>query len=146
VERFWSKVARGAPDECWPWLGARAAKGYGLFWWNGRMVKAHRVAFFLEHGRWPEPCGLHRCDHPACCNPSHVRDGTPADNAQERNAKGRHAHGARAGNARLDDTQALAILARRGEPSTVVAAAFDTSAANVRSIWSGRRWAHLQLT
>lgn len=27
--RFWSKVQRGADNECWPWTGCRTPHGYG---------------------------------------------------------------------------------------------------------------------
>lgn len=40
------------------------AKGYGLIWVGGRHEKAHRVAYFLAQGAWPEPFCLHDCDNP----------------------------------------------------------------------------------
>ena len=32
IERFWSKVDRQGPDECWEWQAGRSEKGYGWFW------------------------------------------------------------------------------------------------------------------
>ena len=42
AERFWSKVE--FTDTCWLWT-AQLSKGYGQFWHNGMMVKAHRFAY-----------------------------------------------------------------------------------------------------
>src|SRR5207302_1569460 len=31
IDRFWSKVHRGGPQDCWIWTGGRNRSGYGLF-------------------------------------------------------------------------------------------------------------------
>jgi hypothetical protein len=101
AERFWSKVDVRGDGECWPWLaGTFTGKPYGQFTVQageaGRErsgpVRSHRLAFFLIQGRWPEPCGLHGCDNPPCCNavsPEHVHEGDQALNAWERESRGR---------------------------------------------------------
>jgi SAM-dependent methyltransferase len=60
-ERFWSKVDRRGPDECWPWVGARLESGYGRFKLSNqrKLVPAHRFAWELENGDWPE--GMFAC-------------------------------------------------------------------------------------
>lgn len=88
-ERFWPKVDRsGGPDACWPFMGHRHG-GYGRLRVEGRLEAAPRVSFFLAHGRWPEPCALHSCDNPPCCNPAHIHEGTHSQNAREREQRGR---------------------------------------------------------
>ena len=92
TERFWSKVDRSGGDQrCWIWLGALNTEGYGvcrLWGVNG----AHRVAYYLTQG---DPAGhfvLHSCpggDNPACCNPAHLRIGTPFENSQDMKVRGR---------------------------------------------------------
>lgn len=87
AERFWPKVDRsGGPDACWPFTGC-IIKPYG----HGQFDKttAHRIAFFLTHGRLPAPYGCHSCDNPPCCNPAHLFEGTAQDNIDDMIAKGR---------------------------------------------------------
>lgn len=90
--RFWAKVRK--TKTCWLWTGGSDQNGYGQIqvklagtW---RPVRSHRVAFFLEHGRWPAN-GLHGCDNPRCVRvaPGHVFEGTKADNTADMLAKGR---------------------------------------------------------
>lgn len=97
AERFWAKVERRGYDECWPWR-ASTPQGYGSFRLSpGQlgvergMYGAHRVAFRLVHGRWPDPEALHGCDFKGCCNafnPAHIHEGTHAENMAEVRERG----------------------------------------------------------
>lgn len=93
-ERFWSKVDRGGPDDCWLWTAkAKCHGGYGAINYGGRgspRLRAHRVAYELTFGPIPEGLvACHRCDVPRCCNPAHLFLGTKADNTHDMMAKGR---------------------------------------------------------
>lgn len=82
---FWDKVKRGAPNECWPWLGQVKPSGHGLTSLNGHCIHASRKAWILTHG--PITNGLcvnHRCNNAICCNPAHMYLGTRAQNMADR--------------------------------------------------------------
>lgn len=90
AERFWSKVQKGAPDECWPYMGSRDGKGYGTFGIGTRVIRAHRVAFYLATGLQPDEAVRHTCDNPPCCNNAHLLNGSVRENNLDMFAKGRH--------------------------------------------------------
>lgn len=99
---FWPKVAVGGPDDCWPWQGYRQPKGYGQLRRERRGFLAHRVAYERVRGAVPPGvCVLHRCDTPACCNPSHLFLGSRGDNNADMMAKGRYARGETNGQSKL---------------------------------------------
>lgn len=89
-ERFWSRVVKGGPDECWPWVGANT-RGYGILSVNDKNTKSTRFSWALHHGvPFPEHLDCcHTCDNPPCVNPAHLFPGTASDNAKDAVAKGR---------------------------------------------------------
>lgn len=91
AERFWSKVDRRGADQCWPWTGARDARGYGSIHHDGRRRRATQVSWSLANGEaFPEgKCACHTCDNPPCVNPAHLWPGTVRENALDAKAKGR---------------------------------------------------------
>ena len=112
ADRFWPKVDRRGPDECWPWLAGvrRKDEGYGAFYVNGRHKPASRVAYELTFGEVAKGLVIcHRCDNPGCCNPAHLFVGTNQDNDADRVAKGRQARGSRNAASKLTERQVWAI-------------------------------------
>ncbi len=112
---FWSRVHKGAADECWPWFGPVTDRGYGKLSFGGKDRRAHQVAFFLANGYYPAAT-LHTCDNRPCCNPEHLWPGTNGLNNKDRAAKGRSAHpkNERHPMCKLSNEQVLQIRALKG--------------------------------
>ena len=73
AERFFAKVKRGSENECWPWLASKNQKGYGQFYYHGRLQYTHRVAHELLVGPIPDGLTLdHLCRNRSCVNPTHL--------------------------------------------------------------------------
>jgi hypothetical protein len=90
MRQLWNRCTK-EPGGCWTWTGA-TSDGYGHVKFQGRLHQAHRVAFFLIHGRWPRPYCLHTCDNRACVKPTHLYEGTHADNMADMVSRGRSHH------------------------------------------------------
>lgn len=151
--RFWAKVAVAGPNECWIWQGS-ICNGYGHIGeggTNGRILKAHRVAYELRYG--PIPAGLlvcHTCDTPACVNPAHLFVGTSQDNSDDCMEKGRHvpgdARGSRNGHAKLVEAEVAQILAdlRAGAcTQSALAKRYKVDPSIISDIWRGKIWRHV---
>lgn len=69
---FWANVTK-TDTGCWEWAGVRSA-GYGKVSYESKNWNAHRLAFFLHHGREAEGRVVHSCKNRPCVNPSHLRE------------------------------------------------------------------------
>lgn len=75
---------------CRLWSGSPHNRGYGRMWFEGKQELTHRLAFFFENDRWPRNHALHRCGRKMCCEPTHIYDGTDADNMRDQVRLGEH--------------------------------------------------------
>jgi hypothetical protein len=91
--RFWVKVTKGLPTDCWLWNGGTTGHpkhDYGVWWYKGKHLTAHDVSYILTHGDIPESMVIcHTCDNPKCVNPNHLWAGTHKDNYEDMVAKKR---------------------------------------------------------
>jgi hypothetical protein len=148
VERFWAKVDKRGPDDCWPWLGAKSTcnKQYTPMTYGGfKQRRAHRWAWAIANGRMPLPEHVicHRCDNPLCVNPAHLFEGTRADNQKDMQRKLRSGIiGAKNPKAKLTETQVLEI---RGsdERDVVLAERYGVHHTTIYMIKVGRKWRNL---
>lgn len=152
IARFWDLVDKAGPrhpryGRCWLWMGGRGSKAYGGFTHRGVMRGAHQVAFELDRGTPPKK-GLvimHLCDRRECVRPSHLREGTQAENIQDAARKGRRAVGTRHPSARL--TPAAVKVIRKeyaaGMSQQALADRYGITQPAVSSLIRGRSWKHV---
>lgn len=151
-ERFWAKVDKRGPDECWEWQGARVRQGYGRMGTVGREIDgAHRVSYELHIG--PIPAGMsvcHRCDNPPCVNPAHLFAGTQDENWADMRAKGRNSappirlgHDNNTSKLTTAQVQEIRQRASDGVGPTPLAREFGVATSTIKRIVARRSWAWL---
>ena len=80
-ERF-RKRCQPQENGCVIWTGRTNGRGYGQLKIDGKSVMAHRYAWFLEHGKWPDLVLDHLCQTPGCVNVKHLEDVHPVENSR----------------------------------------------------------------
>jgi hypothetical protein len=161
-QRFWRQVGSADSNGCRMWLGARHHESnYGVFKLrDGRQVQAHAFACLSAAGSPLEPVRgavfMHSCDvnyppgsklYRPCCEPSHLRQGTPRENIQDAAKKGRMASGSRSHTTRIEDDQIPLILQRlaTGERQVDIAQSMRVGQASISRIKRGLRVASCAL-
>ena len=139
LTRFQSKIDYSG--NCWLWTAAVNRKGYGQFYYDGKMWTTHRLAYFLANGEIPElPLIIrHKCRSKNCCNPEHLEPGTVEDNNKDKTRDGTQNKGENHFSAKLTWEQVTEIRARQ-ESSRVIAKEYGVSHKSINCIRTGRTW------
>lgn len=169
ADRFWPKVDRRGPDECWPWLAASTPGGYGVIGsgglvghgGDGFMRMATHVSWEIANGTpWPDgKWALHSCDNPPCVNPRHIEPGDQIENMSQAKARRRvrsgtnhpmHLHpyaarGAAHGLTHLTDDDIRVIRAgyASGRGYKSLADEFAVAPATIKRIVTRETWRHV---
>ena len=149
-ERFFAKVDKGNGFSCWLWTAGKDADGYGVFYYNGRSRRAHRVSLELARGRSCAPLLRHICDMPSCVRPSHLVEGTQAENIADAYARGRkNDRGSANGFSKLTEAQVVEmrrLYGRRGRGGLTqeqLAQRFGVDQTHVSEIVNRAVWRHV---
>lgn len=151
IERFWEKVDRRGPDECWLWTAGTNGRGYGQIKEGApkrKMLLAHRVSYKMAKGSMPDDLFvLHECDRPLCCNPAHLFLGTNQDNMDDMVKKRRQSRlpGEQNGKSKLTEEQVEEIRRdyvrgsrTHGQPA--LARKYHVAQPTIGKILRGERW------
>ena len=139
--RFWEKVDKRGPDECWPWTGAKQRAGYGHFTTaQKKTITASRFAWMLANGPIPDGMHvLHRCDNRGCCNDAHLFIGDHLQNMRDMRLKGRLHRIA------LSDDQVRKARSLFGKiQGTEIAALLGVSPSVISGLKRGRTYNHVE--
>lgn len=145
VARFWSRVDKRGPTECWNWLRGRMGDGYGTFYLaKNSYTLTHRFAYLLTHGNVPALL-RHTCDNRICVNPLHLLPGTHADNCADKVSRNRQARGACSGRAVLTEAKVLELRRRNQAGETIVSLARELGINQNTAYFAatGRSWKHI---
>jgi hypothetical protein len=148
---FWERVeAQTLIDEkgCHIFTGTKDECGYGRIWQGKKLVRLHRATYEKLHGEIPKGLViLHKCDVPACINPSHLALGTQGDNVKDMFEKKRNKvnAGSAHGMAKLTENDIPTIRQRLNAGDTCVAIGKDYGVSDnmIRHIKMNRSWRHV---
>lgn len=148
-QRFWKKVDKRAPNECWPVRGGWKRYGTMRIPGENRNAGLHRIAYELLVG--PIPNGMlvmHACDNPRCCNPAHLGIGSGLDNQRDMIEKGRKLTGAARGEASykaiLTEAKVRYIKAHPEMTNSELAKKYGVVSNTINAIRKGKSWAHIK--
>ena len=147
IFRFWEKVRKAGPNECWIWTGKPAKTGYGQLNISRWPYLAHRLSYLLAFGELSEGKEvMHTCDVPLCVNPKHLVLDTHRANMLDAAVKGILKHGQDHPFARFTTEQISEIRKRAFQGIDTyeeIAEEFGTSKDYVSNIvrWKRRRLA-----
>lgn len=144
VER-WAEKISVSDDGCWHWRGSLNERGYGMFWFERKLVKAHRFSYLVYYGEIQDGLHvLHSCDVRDCVNPSHLRLGTHAENMQDMAHKGRGQvrRGDECSFSKLTESQVRDIL-KSPETGPELSRTYGVSRNTIYAIRNGKNWRHI---
>lgn len=125
---------------CWHWIRhVNKTNGYGYCTVGGRPMPAHRVAYFIHNGEWPNHT-RHTCDNRICVNPNHLLSGTNADNVRDKMERSGQPSGPDHGGSVSIDTGIVFAMKAAGYSNRVVAEAMNTSRGTIDRIVNGTHW------
>lgn len=145
AHRFWEKVEILGENECWPWKAYRDKRGYGKYWYEGKMIKAHRFSLFISRGELGEGYScLHSCDNPCCCNPKHLSWGTHQDNSDDQISRNRQYKGESHHNSLYNNEIVDSILRMKMHGFNIheISSKLGLKETGVINVYIGRSWKH----
>lgn len=141
------RVACDLNTGCWLWSTNLTKGGYGRVSLGGRKtaIYAHRAAYMAYVGPLQDhDVVCHRCDTPACCNPSHLFVGSQTDNMQDAYRKGRLNPIGDCNRIKAAVVAEVKAGLLAGAEGQALAKIHGISVATVSAIKNGRRWQDVQ--
>lgn len=147
-ERFWPKVQKAGPDECWLWTAALDAQGYGVFnIGKNKIVHASRISWVLCNGAIADGLFVcHKCDNPKCVNPGHLFLGTAKQNSDDKISKGRLPLGEQLHNSKLTKEKVSEIKEKYKSGTFTqrkLAEIYGVHSVTISKVILGKLWRHI---
>lgn len=155
IARFWSKVDKNGPDECWLFKSKLNGSGYGSIGVrrqeSRKVLGAHVFSYALHYGLVPTGFYVcHNCpggDKRSCVNPKHLFAATQQQNMQDAARKGtlsgrRCGRGVRVITSKLNPEMVIQLRkdAESGVTFEALGQKFNISATQASHIARGKSW------
>lgn len=142
VSRFASYITIDDITGAWLWNGGISGNGYGVFWYEGKTVSAHRFAYKMVNGEISdymfvchkyEELGKHNV------NPDHLFLGSGHDNMSDASKKLRLPYGSKNSQSKLTKIEVDAIRVSN-ETYKYLSNLYNISIAKISNIKRGVSW------
>lgn len=147
-QAFIEEAVKHVGDDCLLWPYGRDTGGYGsINLPNRKKANAHRLICTRVHGEPPtaEHQAAHICGVRACCNPSHLRWATVAENQADRLIHGTDHRGEKHHQAKLTESDVLEIRTLLDEETiSQVARRYGVHIATISAIKHRKIWPWLE--
>jgi hypothetical protein len=140
--RFWAKVNKKGPEDCWEWKASKRSKGYGQLTVNGERWSAHRFSYKLNVSDPGKYCVCHKCDNPGCVNPNHLFLGTSLENTTDMIAKGRKPLGENHNSSKLTNRDIYDIR-KSALKQSELAKIYGMDQSQISNIINHKQWKHI---
>jgi len=136
-------------SDCWLSTYHANSSGYAEVKRRFGVYFVHILSYMLKTNK-TIPEGLqvrHLCiQHPSCCNPDHLTEGTGIDQAQDKRNHGTILYGAKNPMAKITEDVAQEILNSKGNGMSrlQMASKYKVTEAMVTQIRNGKSWGHLK--
>lgn len=141
LERFMAKAYQEPNTGCWL-FSCCGSDGYGTFYYEQKVQRAHRAAYKMFRGQIPEKTEVcHSCDVPSCVNPAHLFLGSHLDNMTDMYRKNRRiaARGDKCRSTILTPEKVKLIRASTS-PVKTMASEYGVSTILIYQIRRGLKW------
>ena len=136
-------------NDCWNWTGYKMKNGYGQVNYNSKKIYIHRAMCEHYNGISPDdkPFVLHSCDNTTCCNPNHLRWGSPQDNMDDMKERNRSINGEKHGGSKLTEEQVIEIIDKlknyKHGDYAKLAQEYNVNEETISLIHNNKRWKHI---
>jgi hypothetical protein len=145
LDRFHASYSIVPWSGCWIWLRSVDDDGYGVHYFGGKKMFAHRRSLEIFKGlKLGKNFACHECDTPACVNPDHLFVGTCAENISDSVKKGRFTRGEKNFTSKLKEHQIYEILSSE-ESDLSLAIKYGVHPLTIRRVKDRESWKHLQV-
>lgn len=129
---------------CMLWQGRKTHDGYGLITINGKEYRVHKLIMEIMQRTNipPKMVVMHHCDNRHCCEITHLKIETQAENMADMARKGRSTKGSRNPASKLTE-EIIPSIFHDSRPLEEIARDYNVDRKTIKAVKDGKSWRHV---